>query len=166
MWTFIFIYILHYYYLWSDVKISLWTYYYILSVISLILFGKYRNRTKFTDTEFSRYQFFLETDRYWFLRNPIYLSTEEPNRYLPNARPAAQGTPGVSGFVRRARCQCPSVAATRRQPGRLWVTNLLIYPCKLNNHGNKKNRIRFINLTNYATGLMKSSPFHPVQFDP
>ena len=89
MWTFLCIYILHYYYLWNDVKISLWTYYYILFVISLVLFGKYRNRTEFTDTEFSRYQVFIGTDRYQFLRNRICNGTEEPNwsvRYLPNAQ--------------------------------------------------------------------------------
>jgi len=93
MWTFICIYILHYYYLWDDVKISLWTYYYTLSVINSVLFGKYRNRTEFTDTEFSRYQVFLGTDRYQFLRNRICNSTEEPNRsvrYLPNAQGAVR----------------------------------------------------------------------------
>ena len=98
MWTFICICILHYCYLWNDVKISLWTCYYILSVISSVLFGKYRNQTEFTDTEFSRYRVFLGTDQYQFLRNRICNGTEEPNRsvrYLPNA----QGYPPLLFFL-------------------------------------------------------------------
>ena len=72
----------------NDVEISLRTRNYILSVTSSVLFGKCQNRT-----EFSRYQVFLGTDRYQFLRNRICNSTEEPNRsvrYLPNAQGAVR----------------------------------------------------------------------------
>jgi hypothetical protein len=78
--TFICMCILHHYYLWNHVKISFWTCYYIFFVINSVPFGKYRNRTEFTDTEHHRYRVSLGTDRYRFLRNRIYPSTGEPNR--------------------------------------------------------------------------------------
>jgi hypothetical protein len=53
------------------------------------MFGKERNRTKFTDIKYPRYRVFLGTDRYRFLRNRIYIGSEEPNRsirYLSSAQ--------------------------------------------------------------------------------
>ena len=94
-------------------------------MISSILFGK-RNRTEFTDTEFSRYQVFLGTDRYQFLRNRICNGTEEPNRsvrYLPNAQgEAAQGRDGGSGA--RVRRQTAAEGRLRRRVLRRWGAGL------------------------------------------
>jgi hypothetical protein len=58
-------------------------------VINSVLFGKYRNRTEFTDTEFPRYRVSLGTDRYQFPEEPNlhrYRRTEPNRTEVPNAQ--------------------------------------------------------------------------------
>ena len=124
MWTFICICILHYCYLWNDVKISLWTCYYILSVISSVLFGKYRNQTDFTDTEFSRYRVFFrnrsvpiseEQNLQWYRRTePIgSVFTECPGlpspTFLPPPLPLFLMHPWSSRYFQSCPCILPPI---------------------------------------------------------
>jgi hypothetical protein len=58
-------------------------------VISSVLFGKYRNRTESTKTEFPRFRFLKEIDRYLFSKEPNFCgnrSTEPIGSVLPNAQ--------------------------------------------------------------------------------
>jgi hypothetical protein len=70
-------------------------------VINSVLFGKYRNRTEFTDTEFPRYRVSLGTDRYQFPEEPNlhrYRRTEPNRTEVPNAQGELNVPPARKSF--------------------------------------------------------------------